>query len=144
MSLSIVSRAASANDCVEAASTMWFQQEFPRKHFKCREDYEAVAIRQIEGCPALIAYHPDAADLGVAWLAYDLDTDLHFPGRGATVYHLVVDKYFPEALPALMREFVRLARANGCEWYQTTKRVDEVTLTSTFKRLSGGARGQAS
>jgi hypothetical protein len=142
MSLSIVSRDATANDCVEAATTMWFQQEFPRKHFERRHEYESIAIREIEHCPALIAYHPDAGDIGVGWLAYDVGTDLHFPGKGATVYHLVVDKYFPEALPALMREFVRLARANGCEWYQTTKRVDEATLTSTFKRLSGGTRGK--
>jgi hypothetical protein len=120
---------------------MWFQQKFPQKHFKCRQEYRDIAIREIADCPSIIAYHPDAGDIAVGWLAFDVDTDLHFPGKGAIVYHLVVDKHFPEALPALMREFVRLARANGCEWYQTTKRVDEVTLTSTFKRLSGGTRG---
>lgn len=141
MSLSIVSRDATANDCVEAADTMYYQQKYPSKHMG-RDVYRDIAIKEIEGCPALIAYHTDAPGLGVAWLAYGVGPDLHFPGKGATVYHLVVDKYFPEALPALMREFVRLARANGCEWYQTTKRVDEVTLTSTFKRLSGGTRGK--
>lgn len=135
MSLCIVSREASVEDCVEAARCMWYQQEFPSKHMS-RVVYERIAIRQIEGTPALIAMHTDGADtFAVGWLSYDTDWDLHFPGRGATVYNLVVDRYFPEALPALMRAFRKIIRADQCEWYQITKRIDECNLTSTFKRL---------
>lgn len=96
--------------------------------------YVEIAQAQIEGAPAAVV--ADAATgRQVAWLVYDIDYDLHMPDRGAVVYHLVLDRDYPHALRVLMRDFLAMLREQGCSWYQTTRRENETTFVSTFKRL---------
>lgn len=112
---------------------MYSQREWPSQHMDYGT-YLDLAAKEVVGAQMLIAENPiDGYQVG--WLVYDIDQDLHFPGVGGIVYHLIVDHHYPEALRMLMKQFHRILRDEGCEWYQTTRRVNETTFESTFKRL---------
>lgn len=112
---------------------MYSQQPWPSQHMDYGT-YLDLCMDEVAGVPAIVVER-STDGYQVGWLAYTVGLDMHFPGKGAIVYHLVVDKHHPEALRVLMKQFHRILRDEGCEWYQTTRRVNETTLESTFKRL---------
>lgn len=127
-----ICRDATVDDAAHAAWCMWWQQEYPRKYWNSVNEYFDVVLPETVELPCMILMY---GDIQVAWLTYIVSTDMHYPGLGAVVYHMVVDNRYPGALRALMKAFKDLADGVGCEWYQTTRRVNDTTYESKFKRL---------
>ena len=124
---------AEIGDCIAAAECMYRQDPYPRQHMPYSQ-YETLIMQDCKDAPTWIVI--DEYGKAYAWLVFDFGYDPHFPGKGATVYYLLVDQNKPEALRILMRAFLRHARGNKCQWYQTTKRLDERTFQSEYKRLT--------
>lgn len=124
---------AEHSDCAAAASCMYSQNPYPKQQMPY-EMYEQLITEDCEGAATWIVL--DEYDRAYAWLVFDIGYDPHFPGRGATVHYLLVDQNRPEALRVLMRTFLKYVKGTRCAWYQTSKRLDERTIVSEYKRIT--------
>lgn len=117
-----------------AAAVMWEEAPFPRKHFNWFQ-YRGLVRQETEDTRSLVC---TCNGMFVGGLTIgELGYDIHYPGLGIIVYNTVVRKHYPQATRLLYRELIRLIRKGGGQWYQTTQRVNELELSTKFRRIHG-------
>lgn len=120
----------------DAALLNWTEQPLVQSQFDM--NLYAELVRQETSNPlahALVA-RDEQGQLQAALLMGPLEQDLHLPGMGVIVTMVISARRHPGALRTLMRSLRETVKAHGGDWYQTGKRIDELTFVHKYRRVS--------
>lgn len=140
MSFRVELRLATEADAYCAADCMWACYPWPKQRFEWLE-YRGLVVEEVTGRDAFILYR---GDLQVGWAAVlGAVDDIHLPGLGMHVVHLVTRPDYSGASAFLLRHLLAYARKNNLAWINTTNRISELEFRSKFHLISRRPHGQS-